>query len=74
MKLKIIIGAISILSIASLATVLAGQLADGTLIKGIDSVRIIQGAVKQTILAKIFSYISQFIQKLISAIGLAAIK
>lgn len=62
------------LSPTSTEAVLIGQLTNNTLIKGTDSVRIIQGVVKQTILTRLFSYINQLIQNLISAIGLAAIK
>ena len=49
---------------------LTGKLKDNTLIKGVDSVRIIQESNKQTILSRFFSSINQFIQNLISAIGL----
>lgn len=62
------------LSPTSTEVVLTGQLTDDTLIKGINTVRIIQKTVKQTILAKLFSYINQFFKNLISAIGLAGIR
>jgi len=58
----------------SIEAVLTGQLTDGILIKGTDSVKIIQVAAKQTTLAKLLSFINQFIQNLFAAIGLVAIK
>ena len=57
------------LTTADTEAVLTGKLEDNALIKGTDSVRIIQESGKQTILSKFFSFIGQFIQNLVSAIG-----
>lgn len=54
-------------------TVLTGELTNGNLIQGTDSVRIIQGVVRQTILEKLLSYINQVMQNFVSS-GLAAIQ
>ena len=62
------------ISLTSTEAVLTGQLTNGNLIKGTDSVRIVQGVAQQTIFAKILSYINQLIQNLASAIGSAAIR
>lgn len=56
----------------SAEAVLTGQLADGTLIRGADSVRLVRETVEQTILVKLFASMGQFIRGLASVIGLTA--
>lgn len=53
----------------STEAILTGRLMDGLLIKGVDSVRIVQEVAKQTILEKLFRSISQFVSSLAAVIG-----